>query len=49
MTNAEEEYLAYGLLPCLGYLSLLATAEEWRRVRLYPSAPDTEPPDKQTG
>jgi hypothetical protein len=26
MTNYVEDYLAYGLLPCLGYLALLAAA-----------------------
>ena len=26
MTNFVEDYLAYGLLPCLGYLALLAAA-----------------------
>jgi hypothetical protein len=26
MTNHVEDYLAYGLLPCLGYLALLAAA-----------------------
>jgi hypothetical protein len=26
MTNYVEDYLAYGLLPCLGYLALLASA-----------------------
>jgi hypothetical protein len=26
MTNYLEDYLAYGLLPCFGYLALLAAA-----------------------